>query len=298
MQNNLLFSIIIPTYNRASFIEKTVKSALCQDYSNYELIIVDDGSTDNTAEIITNIGNEKIRYYKIKNSERGAARNYGASIANGEYVNFFDSDDILYPNHLSEAYELITRHNKPEVINISFDVRKPDGEILTKGMSYNGDLNLNLVKKGNLLSCNGVFLRKDISIKHPFNEDRKLSGSEDYELWLRLSSEYTILYSNKISSSIINHEDRSVLQMNKDKLIIRFKTLVDSLMQNQHFVSKYGKYKSDILANNYAYISLHIALSGEYKLDTIKYLGKAILKRPQLIFSKRFFAIIKHLIIN
>lgn len=298
MQDNLFFSIIIPTYNRANFIETAIISALNQDYKNFELIIVDDGSTDNTEEIIKTIKDPKIKYYKILNSERGAARNYGASIAKGEYVNFFDSDDVLYSNHLSEAFDIITKNNKPEVVNINFDVRDGCGKILTNSIPYKDDLNLSLVKKGNLLSCNGVFLRSDISLKHPFNANRNLSGSEDYELWLRLSSEYTIFYSNEISSSIINHDDRSVLQMNKEKLIIRFKTLVACMMENPNFVLKYGKYKNNILANNYTYISLHIALTGKHKYDTLKYLFKAIIKRPKLIFSKRFLAIIKHLIIK
>lgn len=298
MHQDILFSIIIPTYNRATFIEKTIESALNQTYPNYEIIVIDDGSTDNTEEVINNMNSSKVSYHKIKNSERGAARNYGASIAKGEYVNFFDSDDILYPNHLSEAYQLIVKNKKPEIINISFDVRDPEGKLLTKGMSYSGDLNLQLVKRGNILSCNGVFIRKDISKTHPFNEDRRLSGSEDYELWLRLSSEYPIHYSNIVSSSIINHDDRSVLTMNKEKLIIRFSTLVESLMKNKKFVEKFGRYKNNLLANNYTYISLHIALAGNYKSDTIKYLTKAIIKKPQLILSKRFLAIIKHLIIS
>ena len=122
--------------------------------------------------------------------------------------------------------------------------------------------------------------------------------SEDYELWLRLSTEYTIYYSNAISSSIINHFERSVLIMNKDNLIIRFKTLVDCVIQNQNFILKYGKYKNYFLANNYSYIALHISLTGKNKLDTIKYLCKALIKSPNIVLSKRFYAIIKHLIIS
>ncbi len=295
---DILFSIIIPTYNRAAFIEKTIESVLAQTYTNYEIIVVDDGSTDNTEDIVKNIISAKIQYHKIKNSERGAARNHGASIAKGDYVNFFDSDDLLYTNHLSEAYQLIIKQDKPEIIAISFDIKDREGILVLKGQHYTGDLNLNLVKKGNLLSCNGVFLRKDIRLKHLFNEDRKLSGSEDYELWLRLSSEYKIHYSNTVSSSIINHDDRSVLHMNKENLIIRFKTLFDNVMNNEKFVSKYGMYENYILSNNYIYISLHIALAGNNKTDAIKYLIKAIIKKPFIILSRRFVAIIKHLIIS
>lgn len=294
MQSKIFFSIIIPTYNRALFIEKTVSTALQQTYSDFEIIIVDDGSTDNTEEVVRELKNDKIKYYKIKNSERGAARNFGASMAKGDYFNFFDSDDVLYPNHLEVANRLILEKNNPEIIHTGYDVRNSDGKILSALVKFDENLNLRLVKQGNLLSCNGVFLRRDIQKAYPFIEDRNLSGSEDYELWLRIASVFPIYYSNTITSSIINHNDRSVLLMNKDKLILRFNTLVENLMKNKQFITKYKKYIKNILANNYSYISLHLALTGSNKRDSIKYLRKALAKRPQIIVSMRFLAIIKH----
>src|SRR5437868_10948529 len=107
MAGVIFFSIIIPTYNRASVIKKTIDTTLNQSYPGYEVIVVDDGGTDNTEEVIRAIGNNKITYYKKENAERAAARNYGAAMAKGDYLTFVDSDDLLYQNYLETANDCI-----------------------------------------------------------------------------------------------------------------------------------------------------------------------------------------------
>src|SRR5215203_5908009 len=111
MKAETFFSVIIPCYNRASMIGKTVKSLQQQAYTSYEIIIVDDGSTDNTEQVVSEIADERTRYHKKQNEERAAARNYGARLAEGYYLNFFDSDDLALSNHLSEAANLILAKN-------------------------------------------------------------------------------------------------------------------------------------------------------------------------------------------
>ena len=91
-----LFSVIIPTFNRADFIGKTVESVLRQTFTDFEIIVIDDGSTDNTAEIIAPIIDERLTYHFKQHEERAAARNAGTKLARGEYVTFLDSDDLLY----------------------------------------------------------------------------------------------------------------------------------------------------------------------------------------------------------
>jgi glycosyltransferase involved in cell wall biosynthesis len=83
-----LFSIIIPTYNRENFISETINSVLESDYKNFEIIVVDDGSTDNTKDIVNKINDSRLNYYYQDNKERGAARNNGIKKAKGEYVFF------------------------------------------------------------------------------------------------------------------------------------------------------------------------------------------------------------------
>ena len=94
-------TVIIPTYNRANIISKSIESVLNQTYNNIELIIVDDGSTDNTEEVIASIKDDRIKYYKLKkNSGTAIARNYGIEKSTCKYIAFQDSDDIFRNNKL------------------------------------------------------------------------------------------------------------------------------------------------------------------------------------------------------
>jgi glycosyltransferase involved in cell wall biosynthesis len=292
MLNNLLFSIVIPTYNRASFIEKTINSVLNQVYPNFEIIVVDDGSTDHTEEIVRSIKDPRISYYKKKNEERAKARNFGANLAKGDYINFLDSDDTLYPNHLSEAINLIRSVNAPEIFHLNYDIKNPVTNITEPVKITTGDINLKLVERGNLLSCNGVFLRKDIALRFPFNEDIELSASEDYELWLRLAARYKIHYSNTITSSLINHDLRSVLNFKKEKLIKRLNLFVHYIYSDEEFTRKYGNYKSLMISYTQSYISLHIALTGKNKLTALQFLLKSMLSNMHVVSTRRFYSII------
>ena len=102
MKSNPTVSVVIPTYNRAHLIGRTIQSVLNQTYHDFEVIIVDDGSTDNTEEVVRSFKDPRICYIRHKEN-RGApfARNYGAKIANGEYISLLDSDDYYLPNKLT-----------------------------------------------------------------------------------------------------------------------------------------------------------------------------------------------------
>jgi glycosyltransferase involved in cell wall biosynthesis len=110
------FSVIIPTFNRAQRVAKAVQSTLGQSFSNFEVIVVDDGSTDNTSELLSQLFSmdKRVRFFQKTNEERSIARNYGASQARGRYLNFLDSDDFLYADHLATAYRLLLQNDFPE----------------------------------------------------------------------------------------------------------------------------------------------------------------------------------------
>lgn len=296
MQDTPYFSIIIPTYNRAHLIAKTIESVLAQEDTSFEIIVVDDGSKDNTEEVVAHIKDERVSYYKKENAERGAARNYGARRARGRYLNFFDSDDLLYPNHLSAARRLIAEKREPEIFHLGFEMKDAEGRLLSRVDSLNGDLNEQLLR-GNLLSCNGVFVRRDIALRFPFNEDRELSASEDWELWLRLASRYPIHYSNEVTSIIVNHEARSVLGGGEAAMLKRKELTLKYLFEDEAFVKKYGERRRIIENEFLSYIALHLALAGETS-RAAKYLKDSVMVQPSSIFRRRFLAVVKHIIFN
>lgn len=107
--NNNLFSIIIPTYNRAHIVARAIQSVLNQTYQTFEVIVVDDGSTDNTYDVIQSINDERLHYYSQQNQGRSAARNTGVAKACGQYITFLDSDDEALPiwlDHFVHALQI------------------------------------------------------------------------------------------------------------------------------------------------------------------------------------------------
>lgn len=114
--SNIVFSVIIPTYNRALFITESIESILAQTYIHFELIIVDDGSTDATEQIVRNFNDTRIKYFKKKHSGVSATRNYGVEKSTGDMVCFLDSDDILLNNHFEVLINNISQHEDKELI--------------------------------------------------------------------------------------------------------------------------------------------------------------------------------------
>ena len=288
------FSIVVPTYNRATLIPDTLRSLQQQPAENYEIIVVDDGSTDNTAEVVEPLTKDpKISYYRKDNAERGAARNYGVTVAKGDYVNFFDSDDIALPNHIAEATRAVHLLQTPEVFHLSYQWVDTEGQIFAK-CPLAGQVNTQLFQQ-NVLSCNGVFLRKDVATKHKFSEVRILSGSEDWELWMRLAANYPFHSVPVITSSIINHEGRSMIVQNLDRVIARIEALLAKVTDPENI--RLSQIQIDkVKAESYSLIALHAAATpGKYS-TAIKYLNLSLQHHHSILLQKRFLAIIKHLL--
>ena len=287
------FSIVIPTYNRAGFIDKTIHSLLKQSYFNFEILVVDDGSTDNTEEVVKSINDSRIFYFKKENAERGAARNFGAKKATGDFINFFDSDDIAYNNHLQTAFETISNNKDTSIFHLGFDIKTPEGDLVRTPSSIS-NINKQLIN-GNVMSCNGVFIKKEIALQNPFSEIRELSASEDYLLWLQLSAQYPIIKNNTVTSTIIEHDQRSVLSINKKALIKRKELMLKMALEDNRINLFYKKNINKLKLNTYSYISLHLIMAKEKK-EGFKYLKKSVLTDYSYLFQKRFYASVKHLL--
>jgi glycosyltransferase involved in cell wall biosynthesis len=294
------FSVIIPTYNRAKHIENTIQSVINQNFIDFEVLIIDDGSTDDSEIIIKKLisENEKIniKYFHKENRERAKARNFGVKHATGQYITFLDSDDLMYPNHLEEAKKLIENNPEAVFLHLAYQITT-EKMVLFKQDKRKGNLNQQLLT-GNHLSCIGVFVKAEVMQKNLFNEDINLSGTEDYELWMRLASKYPIFYNNIISASIIQHNSRSVVNTNEEKLVKRIQLCIDYLNENQDFRQYYGKQKNVMEAHLWLYVALHLVLENHWKIKKqgLYYLKKAIRKYWKVIFTKKMGAILKKVI--
>lgn len=295
MKSEPFISVIVPTYNRAHLITPTLESLLQQDYTHYEVIVVDDGSTDNTEEVVQAIHDERLRYFKKDNAERAAARNYGAQRAKGDYINFFDSDDIALPNHLNEAVNMIINKDTPEWFHLGYAWATSEHVIFKKIDHYKSGTSNHLLPYGNPVGTATVFIRKDIALSNPFDEDRDLSASEDYELWFRLASQYPFYYKNQITSLLIHHPNRSVVTSSAEKLSIRIFRLLDKIMSNSMINAVYEKKLYLVKMELYSYLALHLSEIPNEKLLSFHYLMKAFFVSPRILFCRRFYSSIRNL---
>jgi glycosyltransferase involved in cell wall biosynthesis len=296
MKDELFFSVIIPTYNRADFIRQTVQSVLDQTYRNFEIIIVDDGSTDNTEEVVKGINSNLISYYRIVNSERAVARNFGMEKATGDYITFLDSDDIFYPDYLSNADKALMRFKYPAFFHIAYESKSSsNGKSLYTYSIKNNDI-YSLIK-GNHLSCLGVFLHREQLKNYRFNEDRDLSGSEDWELWIRIAAKHGIKSSHKVSAALMIHDSRSVLNYDESKLLFRKNLALKYSFEDRAVQRVYGPYRNAMEAYCDTYISLHLALSNNNN-KALKYIIMAVKYYPKVLFNKRTAAIFKYVMLN
>lgn len=294
MNSQIVISIIVPTYNRGHLIEKTLLSLLNQSDSRYEIIVVDDGSTDNTEDIVSAYLSHRVSYFKKENAERAAARNYGTQKARGFYVNWFDSDDLALDNHVATAIEMIEKYSNPEVFALGYSIENITGKLI-QDFVYSKEIMNSEIHKGNFFACNPVFVRRDIALENPFNEDRGLSASEDYELWMRLASQFPFYATNTKSLKMIHHDERSVLMSDPQKLISRFEKFIHYTTSNDSICNFLGNNFSHFIMKNYLILAVDLAANG-YKKEAVSYLILAIKSSKKLIFERTFYATIKHVL--
>lgn len=298
----MYFSIIIPTYNRSKIISRSIISILNQSFNDYEVIIVDDGSTDDTQLVLENfIKHNNLsnwHYYYKENEERGLARNYGIAKATGAWITFLDSDDLLYPSHFQIASEFIKSYTEISIFHSAYEFKNEQGE-LRKSVIYQKNININTaVLKGNILSCFGMFMKKEVLKNNRFCEDRALSGTEDWLLWLQLSARYKIQLQPKITGCMILHSERSVLGFDVEQMTKRTNLLILHLNNDSEFVLKYGERAINrIHAHMMTYVALHLVIMGQ-KGISIKYFINGIMKNVNELFSRRTLAFFKYLFIK
>ncbi len=288
-------SIIIPFFNRIDLLNNTLKSFNKIQNNDFEIILVDDGSTENFNDKYNRLLNTKIKYFRIKNSERGYARNYGAHKARGRYLNFFDSDDIVLQNHVSSFINFARKNNYPNVFANSY-ILSDSKKNLYKNVVFNGILNNKIFKK-NVLSCNSVFIRKDFFLKNKFCENRDLAGSEDWELWLRIASKETFLGNKVISSIINNHIDRSTIKQNLKNMIKRIDTLEKRILSKRYIDLKKINYKN-VRSEIYSFKSLVLSSDKSKRKETLICLFNSLFLRPSRFFDKRNLVIFRNIIIS
>jgi GalNAc5-diNAcBac-PP-undecaprenol beta-1,3-glucosyltransferase len=224
----IFFSVIIPVYNRSHLLAETIDTVLAQTHPQFEIIIVDDGSTENIKKVLDEkYSNEsRVKYFHKQNEERGAARNFGLKQAQGDYAVFFDSDDFMKPHYLEMLAKIIAENPGVKLLAAKYNYDN-NGKIENHPVLQalpEGWYDQNLFLKGNILACNYCIKIKDHNYEL-FPPERDLASMEDWLFLLVNLANEKIFIKNEIGVTMRQHDERSM--SNNQKVIVARRKATD-----------------------------------------------------------------------
>ncbi|MCF6130448.1 glycosyltransferase [Flavobacterium sp. AS60] len=192
------FSVIIPVFNKEKFVAKTIKSVLSQTFTDFEIIILNDGSTDKSEQEILSVTNERIHYFFKQNEGVAKARNFGIEKATGEYLCFLDADDYWYDNFLETMNQYIQKLPNEKVFASAIEI-ETGKKIIRAQYSFQQKGDYEIVnyfeasQKEAVLWTSSVCIHKEVFEKcGTFDEQLKIS--EDTDLWIRIGLQYQVVF--------------------------------------------------------------------------------------------------------
>jgi glycosyltransferase involved in cell wall biosynthesis len=287
---NHVVSIIIPTYNYGIYLSTAIQSCLNQTYKPIEIIIVDDGSTDNTKDLVKEFRDSVIYFYQ-KNSGVSAARNKGLELAKGHYLAFLDSDDYLTQDSIAVKMEIFEK--QPDIgIVFSSTYSRTSGQ---EGLRYNKRFN----KFKNPITSDRFYedllLRKipfepsanlmRSSLAKQFRFPTNLSNGEDIAFFVKIFFSTKGYYLPKPTAVNIRHPEslrHNVQQVKKDEFI-------ETVFGDPFYKGALDYLRSTCTAHRYLELSRRFSLSGQTKLAKEYYL-KAISENPKALFKLKYLA--------
>lgn len=292
---NKKVTIVIPVYNGENYMREAIDSALAQTYKNIEVIVVNDGSTDNTDEIALSYG-DKIRYFKKENGGVSTALNLALDKMTGEYFSWCSHDDIYCPDKIEKQMDFLQTLNDDNVIIFNnYGLINSDGKDFKNNVCFDHDL---LTKKPKLALLNGNINGITLLIpKKAFDEigrfDVDLRCTQDYDMWLRMIKTYTFVHMKDVITKTRIHQmqdtqtsPRMVTEGNKlwiriidsidDKEKVELNGSIFEYYYQFAFLLKDTPYNE---ALNYAIIKCLEINENEYLKKDVRKMKKNIIKR-------------------
>ena len=214
------FSIIIPLYNKEKFIENTIRSVLGQSFEDFELIVVNDGSTDKSLELVNKLKDKRIKTYSISNAGVSKARNFGIQKATSKLIVFLDADDLWKNNHLQELYKLRKAHPHCGLYAMGY-TKKFDNADPIHAYYFGLEKHSGVVDDfflSSIVDCiawtSALMVPKIVFQKlGAFNDG--LKTSEDTEMWIRIALNYPVAFCWKMTACKVQRSDENHLSMSK-----------------------------------------------------------------------------------
>jgi glycosyltransferase involved in cell wall biosynthesis len=291
--DNITFSVIIPTYNRADLIMETLETVFSQSYKNYEILVVDNCSTDSTEQLLQPLVVQgKIRYIRHeKNFERARSRNTGLRNAKGDFVTFLDSDDFLYPDCLQDAAAFIQQHGDIKFFQVLYELVNNRREKIYSYYFPPLKNQYKAIASGNFISCIGGFIHRDVYTDMLFNEDPKMIGAEDHEVWFGVLAKHRMGRVDKVDAAIREHPQRSVNHGAYDNLRYQLNYLVNKIKGDELLFDKFGPYLNRLHAS-YMFMEVIVANQLKDKKRARKILAEILKKDISVVTTSRFYKVL------
>ncbi|RYE12500.1 MAG: glycosyltransferase, partial [Rickettsiales bacterium] len=250
---NPTVSILVPTYNRSALLKKALVSILGQSFSDYEIIVVDNCSSDDTEEIVASLRDNRIRYHK-NDINIGPIGNHNIALllSKGKYVYTFSDDDIMMPNNLESKVKILETHNNVGLVHSNISVINENNDVISEHWAYNmkvghrlkleplmtgSEAYKYLYREWNFISMPSVLIRKSILDSHRLWFNNQLNYLVDYDLWIKIAKIADFYYINEALVSYRTHSNNesSALTNNiyyKELTLIKISLL--SEMQIKH----------------------------------------------------------------
>lgn len=286
-----MVSVVIITFNRCNLLKETLKSVLAQTYEGLEIILIDDGSSDETHELVSSIRDERIKYFNFgKIGNLSKLRNLGIKNSSYDIIGFCDDDDLWHPDKLEEQLKYLDKYG---LVCSNAAVIDSDTQIIKQKYypEFNGSIEIDLnwlLSKGNPILTSSTLIKKNIIIENKlfFDEITFTNYCEDFELFLRLKSKCRFLFLDK---NLISKRVHNSVSGGLDNNIIMLKSSIEILERYMESMSPAIKEKA--LEGIIGYNILLIKLSFKKKILTgirecIKFITLLINQNALMLFIK------------
>ncbi|MBP7507587.1 MAG: glycosyltransferase family 2 protein [Prolixibacteraceae bacterium] len=317
MMNNICVSVVIPTFNHENFVIQAIQSVFDQTYKNYELIVVDDGSTDNTKDRVSSLFDGRLKYIYQANKGLSAARNTGIKYSGYEYVAFLDADDKWLPNKLELQVARMNQDPGIGLLGCGYYVINEKG-VIEMEVPGSPVKDQNKFKKSLFIrnivsgSGSGVLIRREVLSKVGFF-DETLTASEDWDMWLRIAGYYKIDILEEVLVKIMHRSNSMSAPVNAAKMLSNALKILEKNLKSG-YGNKFINIKKTAYSDRYYRAAEAFYLLGEKKearqlvtksflLDPFSFLflfqkaqllAKLGLSEEFVIFLRRFFNAFKN----
>jgi len=285
-------SVIIPTYNRETFISRTVESALKQTWKNVEVIVIDDGSNDNTGKVLESfMANPFFHYFHQENKGRSVARNEGLRLSTGDWVMWLDSDDYLLPDALEKLYQLAMEAGDSTVVFANFlftDSRQGcyGHDTAFNATAFNKNLLMEVLNTDLWLTKTGTYLVKRDLAQASGGFVTSFEPSEDLDYTIRLLMKSKASYTSDVVLHVERHNGNTNERDTQQAIIRICRYYLAQMNEWRGFLSNEEIEQARFnLRSRIAHGSYEVDKHG----DALLYYSKMIGARPSLVFDKFIF---------